>query len=389
MHSMKKYTAFVRRGVMLAAWMGTLGACRKTVEVPVSCPSLGTAVPQVRVNNLSNSIPNVSVEQAGTRASFIMTGVFDPVLKDFMDLQGSSQAGQNIWLEEDGQRRGVAVRQLEQTGRPLPVDIVFVIDNSGSMWQEADSIASQIVRFTNLLVSKNLDVKFGCIGQFGLINGALNLTDNASIAAYLNRPGIRGTARTIGFSGPDATTLQTKARNYQQNLASNENSIVGLFFANEHFNWRPDASRLYIIFTDAVTHTNGNAVFNNANFRRVWQAGQGTVHGVFSLDDTYWNGSVPDTARFMRTPPYTYGRPWDRPWELVQATGGTMQFIRSDCRDLSLVNLPVTQALSNLYLVEFCTAVATAQEHSLKITLRQPDGTSDGSRTLRLTYKPK
>lgn len=376
--------------LLVVVALGWGAGCRKTVEVAIDCPPLSReATPVAVVKNLSGYIPNLSVQAKGNRAEFVMTGVYDPVAKAFIELKGSTQAGQNLWIDEDGSPRGMAVRELDGS-TPVPVDIVFVVDVSGSMREESDSVASQMARFTNYLIDRKLDARFGVVGHFGDIRGALNLTTNTALNQFLSRPGNRGTSRTAGFGGPDASTLQSKAVGFHQNVLNNENSIVGLFYADQFFNWRAGASRVYIIFTDDVTHTNGNVTFNNSNFRRVWKPEQGTVHGVFSPDDRYWTGgAAPDTALFMRSPPYSYGPPLHRPWELAQFTGGTVKFVRSDCRDLSLLDLPVTQALTKSYRVEFCTT-DPAKPHNLTLTLRLPNGTADGTRTYTaLTYRPK
>ncbi len=380
---MKAIFQFKSTVLVIALALGLALSCRKTVEIPVNCPpNSRLAPPKPATNNLSGNFPNLAIQSVGNRASFVMTGIFDPQAKSFLELKGSARSDQNFWLEEDGNSRGVEVRELANTSTTLPLDVVFIVDNSGSMSEESDSVASQMLRFTNFLLSKKLDARFGCVGQFGNVRGALNLNTMAALDKYLTGRGQRGTSRTVGFDGPDAVDLQTKAKTFHQTVTA-ENSIVAMFFADQHFAWRPGASRVYIVFTDDVTYPGSNATFNNINFQKSWKPDQGTAHVVFSLDNGYWKSAVPDTAVRAR-----WSAAYNRPWELAQFTGGTVKVIHSDCRDLSLIDLPVTQALTSSYLVEFCSSDAT-KEHALRLTLRTANGASDGSRTYRLTYKPK
>jgi uncharacterized protein YegL len=89
------------------------------------------------------------------------------------------------------------------------VDIVFVIDNSGSMGEEADKVAEKIKDFAAKLVASGVAAKFAVVGFNGGITGALDFTDVAGIETYLNRD--KGTMRTGGFEGPNADTLKDKA----------------------------------------------------------------------------------------------------------------------------------------------------------------------------------
>jgi hypothetical protein len=83
--------------------------------------------------------------------------------------------------------------------------------------------------------------------------------------------------------------------------------------------------------------------------------GTATVHKVFSEDTTWYEGSWDDLWQ-------------ERPWEMSTCTGGTMKFVNSDASDLNLLELPVTGALSNSYLVEYVTS-GSSGTHTVVITV--------------------
>ena len=92
----------------------------------------------------------------------------------------------NIFVEEDGVVQGFKVSKVG-TGNVLTADIVFCVDNSGSMGEEADSVAASIIEFANFLQASGLDVKFAVVGYDSYPNGGINFTNAQTISSYLNR----------------------------------------------------------------------------------------------------------------------------------------------------------------------------------------------------------
>lgn len=348
-------------------------------------------LPQTIINNLDQFISNPLLTNSGTRISLQLAGVMDPVRNQYIQLKGTG-AGENIWVSEDcdtsgrnGKNKGVLVTPLGG-GTTGKADIVFVVDNSGSTDDQADSIANQITSFVNYL-SGVLDVRVGCVGyQYGPVTGAVDLTTVQNLSAYLNRPGIIGSYRTIGFLD---STLYNYSVGFEQGVY-NEDGIVAISFADEKFtHWRSDAQRIYINFTDEAMQPTGNHYFSNAGFKERWSSLKGTVHTVFSVAIGY---QLTDTT-IDHNNGYAWGPDYERPWDLSVFTGGTWKIIYHNCSNLSLKDLPVSGSLANSFKIEFIKTNTTLQNHNLKIVIVNQDSVmrvlprSDGKRVFtNLSY---
>ncbi|HMU44044.1 MAG TPA: VWA domain-containing protein [Ignavibacteriaceae bacterium] len=333
----------------------------QNTDIPAD-PS-GVTVPTPVHNNV---LPSASFTSDGNRVKLNLTGLIDPTSNQPITLfyDASNPAASNIFVEEDGVVQGLKVSKVS-TGNVLTADIVFCVDNSGSMGEEADSVAASIIQFATFLQSSGLDVKFAVVGfGYGDVDGGINFTDAASISNYLNR--YTGTDRTIGFSGSDSAAIENRA--YSFGYATDENDVIASIFADSVYSWRAGAQRVFINFTDEPTQSDG-AVWNNAMGCDLL-SGKATVHTVFSGDTTYYNNSYWDEYN-------------EEPAALSRCTGGTVKYIPENALGLNLSDLPVAGALANSYLVEFVTA-NTGVSHTVKITIFT--STADGSQTFTVTY---
>ena len=312
-------------------------------------------VPATDYNNL---IPSATFARTGDNPARIrvnLLGVVNPVTQQPLTLVADYGTGDyNFYLEEDEILKGVKLTKVG-SGTSLAADVVFLVDNSGSMDQEADSVANSIIEFADLLANSGLNVNFACVGyQYGEVNGGINFTTKTKLQNYLtNRPYIYyGTDRTIGFSGPDSAELEDVAYYYAYPDLSSENGVMGIFFADSLYHWRAGAQRVFINFTDEPTQPNGYYRWSTEYLCN--NLSNATVHTVFSEDTTY----------------YSWTDLWDeRPWLMSQCTGGTIKFVDSYATGLNLADLPVAGALSNSYLVEFITAGSNAV-HTVVITIK-------------------
>jgi hypothetical protein len=118
---------------------------------------------------------------------------------------------------------------------------------------------------------------------------------------------------------------------------------------------------VFINFTDEPTQPGGYYEWSTAAMCEKI-LGEATVHTVFSDDTTWYAGYWEDLEN-------------ERPWEMSTCTGGTYKFVSSDASDLNLLDLPVTGALSNSYLVEYVTS-ASSGTHTVVITVST--STADG-----------
>ena len=331
--------------------------------------SLAGPSPYVNPAESNVSIPNVGFtldEINGQRiVNMNMTGIFDPQTGDWLDLKGTTVSGQNIWLEIDGVPRSIKTESLgsetKATKAKALVDLVFLVDNSGSMSEEADLLAAEIENWSAKLATM-LDLKLGCVGyDDGILSGGMDLGTRENLSAFLNREGYTGTDRTYYFVGARAGELETKAENYS---TYGECGGAALHFADEHFSFRAGANRLYVNFTDEPNQPGeGHEAFSveSVASQDDWKVWQGTIHTVYS-------GYVDEE--------YSWWVEWEaeKPWLMSDYTGGTTIFAPSNFEGVSLETLPVTGALVNSHSVKFhFTSDLSTGTHTVKITVLSPD----------------
>ena len=291
-----------------------------------------------------------------------LTGIQHPTTGEWVSLYGTGVTGQNVWVEVDGTPKGIKVLNLEDNTTRVKNDIVFTVDNSGSMSEEANAIARDIIAWAQMLTGKNLDVQFGVVGFGGYVDGAINLTSATALSTYLNAS--TGTGRTQHFGGPDANNLQTLAGSYTRtssSTAGNECGAMAVRFANDYFAYRATANRIYVKFTDEPNQPNGIAGYSVYWFKDQsnWPTSNGTIHTVYSDSNT----------TFTETSTNQY------PWRMSEYTGGTKMFIRSDASDLQLDKLTVSDAMTHAYTIRFRipASLMDGNSHRVRIVVFTPD----------------
>ena len=360
---------------VLLAFAALTSGCKKDISDPLAATATNADIPpdpegSAPATALNNIVPSgVFSRTAGSecRIKINMLGITNPSNGRFIELA----ANQSVFVTEDGVLQGLKVTNVS-AGNALSADVVFTVDNSGSMSEEADSIAGKIISFVYKLRTSGIDLRVGCAGyRYGVINGARNLTDAATLISYLSRT--TGTSRTVGFEGPDAETLNGTARTIGGGIFPlNEDGILAIWFADSMFAWRPGAQRVFVNFTDEAIQPNAIKYWSVDGLRERWAPSKGSIHTVYSLDNNYWSGVLPDTLSARGNG----GAPWqdgllERPWSLSWFSGGTVKIIHSDAHDLDLSMLPVTGALSASSLVEFLTDDPYAL-HTVLVTVREP-----------------
>ena len=347
-------------------------------------PSDDLATPNPEITSPTTTIPNVNYtleyEDDNAILRLDMTGVQNPD-GGWLNLIGTGGNGsnrQNVWVSVDGIPKGIAVynNSENQGDRTLLTDVVFLVDNSGSMSEEADAIARDIVDWARTLTSSFLDVRFGCVGYAdgGNVSGALDLTTVTALSSYLNRSGVSGTSRTKGFYGSNASALSSAASRYDSN--DGECGVVALRFADEKFSgFRNGASRVYVNFTDEPNQAGGSSGWsvNYVNNQNQWNAAKGTIHTVYSETDT----NQSETTNYR-----------ERPWRLSEYTGGTTLFTNRYFTGVTLNDLPVTGAMQNSYIIRFTNIgeFMDGQTHEVKITILTADGKVQAEKVFYIVF---
>ena len=370
---------------LVDAIMGTednpSGSSTKPTTV-AGIPSDASATPNPTLPGTPNTtIPNpgseVVTKSGQTVVNFNLTGILDPTQAGgWLKLYGTGAKIQNVWKSIDGNAKGIAViNTIDQSTVTSAVDLVFLVDNSGSMDEEADAVADGIDAWAQKL-SKTLDMKYGCVGYDGHLTGALNLTSVEDLSSYLTHG--YGTNRTYHFGGADASTLQTAASDYHNNYY--ECGVSALRFATDQFNFRNGANRVFVNFTDEPNQPNNQEKWSvewvnpvNSN----WTSSMGTIHTVFS-NSYYYNDN------YNWTPLYQ-----EKPWLLSEYTGGTTKFAPSDFSGVTLDDLPITGALMNSYVISVTNvdSLFDGKEHTVKITILNADGSIRAEKEFTMIFK--
>lgn len=337
------------------------------------------------IDSATTAIPNINYTLIKSGRDYIMridmTGVQNPQTKGWLELAGTATGNQNVWLTIDGKPKGIKVYNSDEDGnnKKPACDLVFLVDNSGSMGEEADVVARDIINWSQELAGKGLDMKFGCVGYGeGSITGGINLTDVNSLSEWLNHA--RNTSRTVSFAGPDANNLQSAAYNYRT-PTYHECGGAALRFADKLFSFRSGANRVYVNFTDEPNQPAGKRDFSVEYFKNPlnWSTSKGTVHTVYS--------EKVDTASYINDILNN-----EKPWLLSQYTGGTTIITDRYFSGVSLSSLPVTGALTHYYIIRLTNIgdmIDDGKEHTMKITVLSKDGFSKAEKEFKVNFTTK
>jgi len=380
---------------------------------------LASPNPVLDFTNINIPNPTFSSE-SGNIIRIDMAGILHPLIKDWIELVGTSTSTSPtlrasgidlkayIYIEVDGTSKCVpnngvgVINNSESSSTNRSADIVFLVDNSGSMDEEAEGVAQSIKDFADYLTQQKYDVKFGCVG-YGYnsdtsIYGAINLTNADSLSNYLDRS--YGRDRTVGYSGSDASTLQSLADSYSSYNYGGECGVLAFRFADENFKLSAaNTSRVYVNFTDEPNQPCGNAKYSikYTSDPSKWINQSSIIHTVFS---------DPDTATVCQR---SVGYNWldgyyERPWLMSDSTGGTTLFtdpsfmtirsggavnVSSSMRAsssgyISLLDLPVTGALVHSYIIRFKnTSTVSDGAHEVKITIQSADKSVQGEKVFK------
>lgn len=300
---------------------------------------------------------------------------------EWLELYGTGEKEQNVWLEIGGVQKGVKIYNGEDVATraisKAKADVVFLVDNSGSMSEEADKIAEEIIRWSQVL-SQTMDVQFGCVGiDHRYINGALNITDANTLSTYLNSPlySWGGTSRTQHYGQymdtppADCEELQRKASEGYTN-AGGECGGIMLHFADENFAFREGANRFYVYFTDEPNQPGGHGEWSVLSVNKEmadnehynWDSSKGVIYTVFSNEY-----STPENWQ-----DWLYQ---ENPYLFSTYTGGTT-LSTSSYFEISLDDLPVTGAITQSFIFAFNITedLKVGGVYDVVITIYYPDG---------------
>ena len=339
-------------------------------------PTLPDA-PNTNVANINYVVETASNGNKVIR--FDLTGIQSPENPtEWLRLYGTNTSEQNIWISIDDLPKGFTIENtIDSEEQVSAVDLVFLVDNSGSMGEEADAVAKEILDWSKML-SKTLDMRFGCVGYDygGEVNGAINMCGINEIDAFLNRSGKYGIDRTMGFEGPDKDVLAKEYARYSTGTwYADECGVSSLRYADDLFNFRKNTNRVYVNFTDEPNYPQGHEPMSTQWVKdpNNWPTTKGTIHTVYSSTEVNWT-EIPLRMEY--------------PWNLSAYTGGTEIKTNSSFSGVSLSTLPITGALQNSYIIKFTNveSLFDGQPHKIKITILSPNGTVRAEKEYVVTF---
>ncbi len=329
----------------------TFYSCRENTtetQLPEIPPDQTGTVPQVVKNNIvpSGRFYTVELERRRLNLSGIVVNNYG------IDLYGTGDPDQNIWIEIDGVNKGLLVKRVSPQNR-LKADIVFCVDVSGSMNDAIiDSIANTIAGFSDYIYRYGIDARFGGVGFVGDIRGVKLLTDDvANFRSWVRAKRFIDTSTQILFPQFGSSSL-------------NENPVSAIRYADSLFNWRLDAQKVFVVFTDVPVKPSSRDDWS-INWIRNNLRGKGIVHVVFANDTSKFTNlwSTPNLSN-------------QNPKDLALVTGGTYK-IFPDGYNLNLLYLPLVESLIYSHSIDFLT-VAGKKKIKVVVSISQNyDGKSE------------
>lgn len=323
--------------------------------------------------NMPASISPLSVDPDNEKVGrFSLAGI--NANGEWLELYGTMEENQNVWLKINGVEKGVKVyngnEAVTRAVSKAKADVVFLVDNSGSMSEEANKVAAEIIRWSEKL-SQTMDVMFGCVGvDIDKVNGAINITDVYTLSDYLNvNTGVNRTrhyGQKMATPPSDWEELQNKAKAYAD--ADGECGGIMLHFADQNFNFREGANRFYVHFTDEPNQPGGNPKWSvlsvdSSSEHYAWSASKGVIYTVFSD-----SSAKPETWT-----DWFYN---ENPCLFSTYTGGTT-LSTSASFNISLDELPVTGAITQSFIFTFNIGkdMVAGEKYDVDITIYYPEGT--------------
>ncbi|AKI97585.1 vWA domain-containing protein [Kosmotoga pacifica] len=276
----------------------------------------------------------------------------------------------SLLLFEDGRAQGFVL--LKETEVRIGVDIVFLVDITGSMGTEIQGVKDSMTDFLNDLATAGIDVKVGIVPYGDYVPADPTTSDNIGF-----------TPSYLGLVSP------TEAASYTQQLAAGwgadgpENAYGAIMFAWNNMAWRPGSQRMFIMLTDAFSHYTGdqpvtiawpNGYDPSNDFNPKYTKadvlsailGYATFHIIASTGDYYY---TTDTD---------FSHPGD-PREIADLTGGLIIY-QDPLGEPDLSSIGITEYILSSWLVFFETR-SYDDPHNLDLYIELPD-TSQGQKHL-------
>ncbi|MBP6672417.1 MAG: VWA domain-containing protein, partial [Bacteroidetes bacterium] len=291
--------------------------------------SLVTTVNSVAVDTLiiPMFIPKTPVSDTGltvTIDSIISTAkpkistIFE-VTRNVTNQKFYSLRPQNVFLSENGSRIQNFTLQKDTSGGVNALDLIFVLDVTGSMGGTIDGVKNNIIEFADSLKKRGVDYRLGMVTFLDEIENVYDFTNDVNAFKQL-------VALQNAHGGGDAP----------------ENSLEALYRATQ-YPFRNEANRVVIWITDITYHEN-NVVTQRTKTQ--------VVNALLNSDVTV-----------HAIGPQAYQTVWYNP--IIEPTGGKFYDIYGNFRDI-LLDISRMKT-SSRFLLTYTSPNVNAGERSVKI----------------------
>ena len=171
-------------------------------------------------------------------------GAYDGISYDSIDFDITNRDKEKIdltieWEIRDGLAeiadKIIQVNQVDQSGRPNKVDVVFLLDASGSMKYIIDTVLQYIDFFIRNLESKNIDYALGLVS---FVEQGIEI-DISALGVTLDVNAFKGWLRSIvSYGGGDFP----------------EPSLDAIMAGLKDISFRPGTNKVFVLYTDAHFH---------------------------------------------------------------------------------------------------------------------------------------
>ncbi len=228
----------------------------------------------------------------------------------------------NIAVQENGVDKEIISIEKISIDERVPVDFVFLIDQTGSMQSYIDATRKQMFEFSKLIKSRGIDYTLALVVYSDYIDAIEQATENVNtFTSWL--------ADIKAHGGADVK----------------ENTLEAINIALEKIKYRPSANKVLVLVTDAPYHQKGENGTGTTN--------QTTESIIKMLKDK-------DARMFCITPPFLKEYK-----QIADATRGNVYDM--DYPFSSILN-NFSNQLTNLYTIKYKTSKAAIPD-SIDIAL--------------------
>jgi Mg-chelatase subunit ChlD len=291
--------------------------------------SLVTTVNSIAVDTLviPMFIPKTQVSDTGltvtidsliTAAKPKISTIFE-VTRNATNQKFYSLRSQNVFLYENGSRIQNFTLQKDTSGGVNALDLIFVLDVTGSMGGTIDGVKNNIIEFADSLKKRGVDYRLGMVTFLDEIENVYDFTNDVNAFKQL-------VSLQNAHGGGDAP----------------ENSLEALYRATQ-YPFRNEANRVVIWITDITYHEN-NVVTPRTKAQ--------VVNALLNSDVTV-----------HAIGPQAFQTDWYNP--IIEPTGGKFYNIFGNFRDI-LLDISRMKA-SSKFLLSYTSPNVNAGERSVKI----------------------